>query len=235
MPDLINTENIISRKVLFNGIFLLIGCFTLILIPWFRIFSISISNADYVTIYFLVSRILCWCILGIIFIYVRKKEKQNILLWSETEYSIGTHVAFFFIMLLVLFTGLAVIHLILNLMHLASESSQMAMLKYIFKNYKLLVPVTTITAGVTEELIFRGYLMPRLELLYNNKYVTVIVSSLLFGMIHIGYGTVINVVATAFIGFIFALHYQKYRNIGFLIFFHFIWDTMAAYVLLRNG
>ena len=196
MPDLINTENIISRKVLFNGIFLLIGCFTLILIPWFRIFSISISNADYVTIYFLVSRILCWCILGIIFIYV---------------------------------------HLILNLMHLASESSQMAMLKYIFKNYKLLVPVTTITAGVTEELIFRGYLMPRLELLYNNKYVTVIVSSLLFGMIHIGYGTVINVVATAFIGFIFALHYQKYRNIGFLIFFHFIWDTMAAYVLLRNG
>jgi membrane protease YdiL (CAAX protease family) len=43
---------------------------------------------------------------------------------------------------------------------------------------KLLLVFTCLTAGITEEIIFRGYLLPRLEILLKNKNLSVIISSL---------------------------------------------------------
>ena len=93
-------------------------------------------------------------------------------------------------------------------------------------NYPLLI-FTCLTAGITEELVFRGYLMPRLQLFFKNNYASIVISSLLFGLMHVGYGTIFQVVGSMMIGLVFAIHYQKFRNIKILIFCHFFWDFMS--------
>ena len=102
----------------------------------------------------------------------------------------------------------------------------------IFRNDPFLMVFTCVTAGFVEELLFRGYLLPRLALLFNNSLVAVIVSSVLFGLMHFGYGTVINMVGPFIIGLVFAIYYWKFRNIKVLIFCHFTWDLMALLLKL---
>jgi membrane protease YdiL (CAAX protease family) len=89
-----------------------------------------------------------------------------------------------------------------------------------------LVWLTAITAGITEELMLRAYLIPRLQLLFKNDYIPVIVSSVLFGFLHFGYGTALNIVGPMVIGLIFGFHYVRYRNIKILIIVHFLWDYL---------
>jgi hypothetical protein len=89
------------------------------------------------------------------------------------------------------------------------------------------------TAGVTEELIFRVYLLQRLELLLKNSYLAIFISTVLFALLHISYGTISNVTGPFIIGLVFAIHYWKYRNIKFIIIFHFIWDLLTFYFLFR--
>jgi membrane protease YdiL (CAAX protease family) len=85
----------------------------------------------------------------------------------------------------------------------------------------------------TEEIIFRGYLLPRLEILLKNKNLSVIISSLFFGLIHYGYGTSIQIIGPHS-NRAFGVHYQKYRNIKILIICHFLWDLIALLVKLAK-
>jgi len=98
----------------------------------------------------------------------------------------------------------------------------------VFKSNYWLMTFTCITAGITEELVFRAYLMPRIQALVKGPYVAIIGSSIVFGLFHIGYGTVMNVVGPFVIGIIFSIYYYNYRNIRVLILSHFLWD----YILL---
>ena len=102
----------------------------------------------------------------------------------------------------------------------------------VFRHDTPLMLFTCVTAGIVEEFVFRGYLMPRLQLLFNRPYITVLVSSLLFGILHVGYGTVAQVVVPIFIGVVFAIHYYHFRNIKILIFCHFFWDIQALLINL---
>ncbi|MFV5702790.1 lysostaphin resistance A-like protein [Flavobacterium sp. XS2P12] len=97
----------------------------------------------------------------------------------------------------------------------------------LFKNNIFLILFTSITAGVSEELIFRGYLIPRLEILLKNTRVAILTSSILFGLIHYSYGSLIQIIGPIFIGLVFALHYKKYKNIKILIMCHFLWDLLV--------
>jgi membrane protease YdiL (CAAX protease family) len=57
----------------------------------------------------------------------------------------------------------------------------MKVLVQVLKKIRLLLVFTCLTAGITEEIIFRGYLLPRLEIL-KNKNLSVIISSLFFDL-----------------------------------------------------
>lgn len=93
---------------------------------------------------------------------------------------------------------------------------------------------TALTAGVTEEFIFRGYLQPRLTVIFKNPYAAIILSSLLFGLLHFKYGTLANVIGPIFIGLIFSLYYWKYRNLTVLILCHFLWDLISLLILINT-
>jgi membrane protease YdiL (CAAX protease family) len=133
---------------------------------------------------------------------------------------------------IVILNGLAG-YIISAILHHKEKSNQVVQLTEIFRHNKFALIFSAFTAGFTEELIFRGYLLPRFEIIFKNSYVAVFISSLLFALMHFGYGTIINAIAPFIIGAIFAIHYLKYRNIVFLIIFHFLWDMLAFYAALR--
>jgi len=94
----------------------------------------------------------------------------------------------------------------------------------------------SITAGVCEELLFRGYLMQLLAN-YMPTYGTVIISSIAFGLPHLYQGP-INIIRTAVMGVIMALIYLATDSIIVPIILHVLIDMYGgamAYIVLKNG
>jgi len=157
---------------------------------------------------------LIWIWLLLIYLFANKIEKQKFLLWDDKKYSF-----LFYIISIISIIGLVIlssfIPLILVPFGLKIEHSLLLkeMLNYMHSHPVLLV-FTCLTAGVVEELIFRGYL-------------PVIISALLFGAAHLTYGTVTNIIVPTFIGLIFGFYYQKYRNLKVLILCHFFIDLQS--------
>ena len=192
---------------------------------WMGLKGIS-AGAMYVT------RLIFWLVLGITFLYARQVEKQRLLLWEERPYSFPLYLASVFgifgaIIVLLLFTAI-----LLRVLGVPQHSAKLDELMNFFRDDPFLMIFTCLTAGFVEELLFRGYLLPRMALLFNSSIAAVIVSSVLFGLMHFGYGTIINMVGPFVIGLVFAIYYWKFRNIKVLIFCHFAWDLMALLLKL---
>lgn len=64
--------------------------------------------------------------------------------------------------------------------------------------------VSAVTVGVAEELMFRGYLLGRLHIALGSRAGAIIVSSALFGLLHLVGGDIVQVVVTACIGALLA-------------------------------
>jgi membrane protease YdiL (CAAX protease family) len=174
-----------------------------------------------------VKKLIIWVWLIVIYLYAVKIEKQSLLLWPDEKQPVH-----FYLVSIIAVLGLSFLagtsQQLLSNFGVKSQSSQVVheMLAYMHAHPILLV-LTCVTAGVVEELIFRGYLIPRLTILFKNSYLPVILSALLFGAAHIGYGTVVNMLVPFLLGLIFGAYYQKYRNIKVLIFCHFFIDFLS--------
>jgi len=172
-------------------------------------------------------KLMIWIWLLMIFLYSVKVEKQKFLLWKDKKESLR-----FYIISIIAIVGLSFLaggtQFLLPKFGLKLESSQVLkeMVAYLHLHPVLLV-FTSATAAFVEELIFRGYLIPRLKMLLKRGYIAVILSALIFGFAHIGYGTLINMYVPFLIGIIFGAYYQKYRNLKVLIFSHFIIDLLS--------
>jgi len=176
------------------------------------------------------SRIFFWFSLLLLFIYSIKIEKQPLLLWNEKRYNAIFYLLSLLGIFFTLFILMATLNVTLKLFKLNSISAKISQMLAIMRGNKLLVIFTCLTAGVTEELIFRGYLQPRFQLLLKNQYLAIGLNAILFGLMHYRYGTVVNVLGPVLIGLVFSLHYQKFNNIKVLILFHFLWDWMILSV-----
>lgn len=185
--------------------------------------SLSISNK------FVISRIIFWLWLLAIYLYCVKIEKQPFLLWGESRYPIGTYVASVFLTLLTIFVGAFIIALFIKHIGFNNYSEVVQEIKHLSIPVKLL---GVLTAAFVEEFIFRGYLIPRLNLFFRNVHLPILISAILFGLGHIKYGTVTNTIGPFFIGLVFGYHYYRYRNIKILIICHFVIDYLA--LILRH-
>jgi len=75
------------------------------------------------------------------------------------------------------------------------------------------IPNKILMVGVTEELLFRGYLMGRIKDLTNSKAAAIAISSALFGLWHyLSAGNIIQVLMTAIIGACFAIPMMKIKH-----------------------
>lgn len=82
--------------------------------------------------------------------------------------------------------------------------------------------------ALAEELVFRGYIFHKLLEIKNSKWFAIIISSLLFGLIHIFSGNIIQVFMTAFLGFFFCIFREKIKGCTLLslIIAHGVYDAM---------
>lgn len=182
---------------------------------------------------FFISRIFFWICLLAMYVYAVKVEKQPFLLWTEKKYSFGYYLVSVIAVLLILLAGMLILSGIELSLGLLKKSAKLNGMLSILRQNPWMVVFTCLTAGVTEELVFRGYLIPRLQLFSKSHYPPLIISSILFGAAHIGYGNIAQVLGPIFIGFIFALYYQKYRNIKVLIICHFLWDYFTLHNMMH--
>src|SRR5450432_302162 len=195
-----------------------------------HLFGISQING---TLLF-ISRLLYWVGLALVWLYSIKVEKQNILIWEDRRYNFSLYIVSIISIYIVLIVGLALIRTLYSLTHFSQTSDKLAGLVNIFRQNKSLLVFCALTAGITEEIIFRGYLQPRLQIIFRSPFLGILISSVLFGLLHYGYGTAFNVIAPFFIGFVFAFYYWQFRNIKVLIICHSLCDLLALYSLLKH-
>jgi membrane protease YdiL (CAAX protease family) len=194
-----------------------------------KIFSIYTASDLSIEVRFFVSRMFFWAYFAAVYLYVVIREKQSLLLWPENEYTLGFYILSVILILLVVTIGVAIAAVILKSIGLLKQSKAIPLIIHMNTPVKLL---GILTAGFLEEFIFRGYMIPRLQLFFKSHHLPIIISSVVFGLLHIGYGTVINVVGPVIIGLVFGYHYQQYRNIKMLIICHLLIDLNALFTPL---
>ena len=183
---------------------------------------------------FFISRMLYWICLVLVWFYATRSEKQPLLIWQEKKYHFSIYIISVAVIFIILLVGLFAIQRLLLLANIDKKSTELSVIIDILRTNKLLLVFTVLTAGIVEELIFRGYLLPRLEIIFKSPFWAITISSLLFGSLHYKYGTVINIAGPVFIGFVFSYYYWKYRNIKILILSHIIWDLIGILILVKQ-
>jgi membrane protease YdiL (CAAX protease family) len=176
---------------------------------------------------FFESRMLFWIALGLLLLYSRRVEKANFLPWKEQMKRPLFYVGSIIISLIIIYVVSFVLKVIVHAFGHEGTSHKMLGYVALFKSSMPLLILTALTAGVTEELIFRGYIQPRLETASNSPALAVVITSLLFGVLHSPYGTITQVVVPIFIGAFFSLFYRRYRNIKICIVTHFLFDLFS--------
>jgi len=224
-------SKIAFRKILLGVVALIIVLFLQPVLTgiFIRLYTLTVTPT-----LFLFTRLFYWVLAMGIWQYAKKKEKQPILLWREQKYDFTFYLISIVLIFISVILSIAIIRVACHFFHVDVKSETLENAIRMFKAHKYLAVFAALTAGVTEELIFRGYLQPRLEILFKNPYVAIFVSSAIFGLLHFGFGTIINMAGPFVIGLIYAIYYQKYRNIKVLMISHFLWDIIVIFVSMNR-
>jgi len=87
--------------------------------------------------------------------------------------------------------------------------------------------LAVIIAPVTEELFFRAALVPRIG---------IVLSSLLFGLFHVSYGSIAEIIGAFLIGMVLAFVYRKSKSIITPMLLHICFNLVSVVaVLIANG
>ena len=95
-----------------------------------------------------------------------------------------------------------------------------------------------LSVGFVEEFVFRGFIFGKLQKIFRNNVLPVVISSALFGLFHIFNGSIFQMLMTAGIGALFCLCRIKIKNCSMLslVIAHGVYDaliTVWANVLLK--
>lgn len=92
--------------------------------------------------------------------------------------------------------------------------------------------VSAVTVGIAEELMFRGYLLGRLRIALGSRAGAIIVSSALFGLLHLVGGDIAQVLVTTAIGALLATARVFWRpcSLATVIVAHILYDAGLALI-----
>ena len=176
----------------------------------------------------LYSRLYFWGLAIFLLLYANFVEKQNLLLKKPER----KRFLFYILSVLGIFGCIVIASILIGIIlklsgySISKSGDVVKNMAAILRAHPLLLLFTCITAGVTEEIIFRGYLQQRIELIFKSPVAGILISSVLFGLAHSFYGTIQQVAIPFAIGIIFSVYYFKYKNIYVLMVFHFLFDYM---------
>ncbi|HEX3387333.1 MAG TPA: type II CAAX endopeptidase family protein [Mucilaginibacter sp.] len=174
----------------------------------------------------LISTAVTWITLPVLYQYAVKVEGRPFLLWQEQRRNILFFVGSIIVLFILAFCA-QFISLIPFRLGFHDDYKVMHYWHTIIKQNKLVVFFICISAGTTQELLMRGYILPRLTLLFKPAYLPVLLSALIFSLLHLGYGNLSECIFTFLFGLFCAVYYVKYQNISVLIVFHFLFDLLA--------
>lgn len=167
-----------------------------------------------------------WGTVAFIFLFAFFIEKEKVL-WTEELYPAEFYLSWIIkIFAISVGTSFAVGFICAILRVPNFKDNSQPFFEAISSNPFLLV-FSALTAGVTEELICRGYILSRLQLLLKNNNLAIGISAALFCTLHFTYHSYQQLIFTFIFGCIFGLHYQKYRSMTVLIFAHTFIDLVA--------
>ncbi len=89
-----------------------------------------------------------------------------------------------------------------------------------------ILPFAVIVAPFTEEMLFRGALVPQIG---------IIGSSVLFGALHVFYGSVMEVVGTMLVGIVLAFVFKRTGSVVPCIFAHFVFNLLTIVAVFYSG
>ena len=215
-----------QNKLTITGILL---AFVLFIAVLTNVFGLIHSTEASLDTSFWITRFEFWLVLAILFFFSRKIEKTNYFLWTEEKKKPLFYLASIVIILISVTVILTTIALLEKNFGLTESNNALNKMTGVLCGDKLLLVFTCLTAAFVEEFIFRGYLLPRLQILTNSKWVAIILSSLLFGLAHFGYSDLNRMLFPFIIGLIFSFYYSKYRSLTVLIICHFLMDFYSTY------
>ena len=181
---------------------------------------------------YFIDRTFYWASIAVLWLFATKVEKQHLLIWKDNRYSIGTLLSHLVALLFITVICVYLAGFLISWMTHEGPSKLAPKVAEFLRDKMFLLFFTALTAGVTEEIIFRGYLQTRLEQLLKNPYWAIFISSLIFGLVHFRYGTIKNMVGPFVIGLVLATYYWRYRNIKVTITLHFLWDFAGLLILI---
>lgn len=190
-----------------------------------------LQKGDSFSVLFITSRFIIWGTLGLLYLYSRYGEVQRFTLWGEEEYGFVFYLKWIFLVYLMCI-GANIIATIPGYFGLHKTSPEMLKLQNFTRQYPAFAYLADLTAGITEELVFRAYIISRLALFFKNKHYAVLISSILFCAVHIGYHDWGEIIFTFLLGLIFGYFYYRYRNIKVLNSVHFLVDAVATTLIL---
>ncbi|WP_292389065.1 CPBP family intramembrane glutamic endopeptidase [Methanosarcina sp. UBA5] len=88
-----------------------------------------------------------------------------------------------------------------------------------FENLLKLTFIMVFFVGLVEELTFRSILQTRLEQTLGIRE-SLLITTLLFGLMHSGYGTFYEILYTGFVGFFIGLAFYKTKSLPFIVVMH---------------
>ena len=149
----------LRKKIIIGIVFLALVLLAIITVPGILQSKQLISFKTVM----IVTRVLFWLCLLLMFVYALKIERQPFLLWTETKQRVDFYILSNMALIGILFIGTAFIGITLTkILHINQPNEKFKLLVPLFRANKGLLILTIVTAGVVEEFLFRGYLMPRL-------------------------------------------------------------------------
>jgi len=220
-----------SKKTLYG-----IGILLSLILIWGISFQLKYLNFPSLTLRFAYSRLITWAGLLFIVLYSIYIEKGRFLIWDEKNYGMGKSIRYFFSLYGIILVCGYLSFSVSQLLGIKESNFIVGKLMGILKGNYPLIFFTVITAGITEELIFRGYFLPRLAEIFKSEGIGFLLSSLLFSFSHFGYNSLKELLFTFLMGFVASYFYYKYRNIKILILLHIFIDTVTIlfYTLIRK-
>ena len=222
-----------QQKDMLYGSISILMLLVIIMISGRRVISWMVGTTKLNGTFIFLHEIFYWLVLLFVWFYSTKIEKQKLLIWQEKQYGFWMHIKSILAILGSIIAIAIPVFVILNLFHLGKASTRGNELRAILQANRPLLLFIALSAGITEEFIFRGYLLPRFEILFKNSYIAIIVSSILFGLLHLGYRTIGQVVGPFIIGLVLSVYYWKYRNIAIPIISHFLWDFVSFSLTMK--
>lgn len=111
---------------------------------------------------------------------------------------------------------------------IGANTENQAALEQLGMSPLLLIVLTAIAAPIVEETVMRGLILGRV---FNNSYLGVILSSLLFGLLHIP-TNIGSWIIYGGMGLVLAVVYHKTQKLEYTIAIHFINNTLGVLLML---